>query len=180
MKPKTKSDSAIANVSHSVLFTLFLGVSGLLVLPSAAVATPNLFVCTTFADAVTVVDPNTFATTSILVGDNPIRIAMTPDGSRAFVANTAGDTVSVINTQNKTVIGTISVGHGPQELTVSPDGTRLYVVHQADNFVAVIDATNGDLVAEVTIDGTEAKDVLVSPDNAFVYVANYNNASVAT
>src|SRR4029077_15126449 len=116
------------------------------------------------------------------VGANPIRIAIRPDGLRAFVSNHSDNTVSVINTQTLAeILPRIPVGHGPQELAVSPAGKRHYVVHSADNRVWVINAKNGAVIAQVTIPpttGAEAKDVLVSPDSKFVYVANYSNGSV--
>ena len=186
MQPKTKSDSVIANVSYSLLFTLLLSVIGILLLPAAAIVrgqTVNtyLFVTATDSDRVAVIDPSTGEVTDLIgVGNSPIRIAMRPDGLRAFVSNTGSDSVSVINTQTKAVIGTITngIGNMPQELAVSPNGQRLFVVHQGDSFVSVINPSNGSLIGTVNIGGTEARDVIVTSNSAFAYVANYDLGEV--
>jgi len=50
---------------------------------------------------------------SIPVGDTPLGIALTPDGTRAYVANRGSDTVSVIDTVTDTVIARIPTGPVP-------------------------------------------------------------------
>jgi YVTN family beta-propeller protein len=59
-------------------------------------------------------------------------LAISPDGSVVYVANTGtsqqpGTTVSVISTATHKIINTIAVGRGPGGMVVSPDGSRLYV-----------------------------------------------------
>jgi YVTN family beta-propeller protein len=63
----------------------------------------------------------------ISVGLGPQRIAISPDGSRAYVTNQADNTVSVIDTDAGVVVDTIAVGGAPFAITISPDGTRAYV-----------------------------------------------------
>jgi YVTN family beta-propeller protein len=61
---------------------------------------------------------------NIRVGNRPFWVAVSPDGSLAYVTNlnlNAG-TVSVINTATNTVIDTIPVGTQPFGVAVSPDG----------------------------------------------------------
>ena len=136
---------------------------------------------TTDSDSVAVIDSATNQVVSqIPVGKSPIRLAMTPDGLKAYVSNTGASTVSVIDTLNRIVTATIPTGHpGPQEITVTPDGGRVFVVHQRSGYVAVIDTATDTLVRNVAIDGTEARDVLATPDGRFVYVANYSASEVS-
>jgi YVTN family beta-propeller protein len=83
---------------------------------------------------------------------------MTPDGLKAYVSNHGDETVSVIDTVNRTVTATIQVGvGGPQEITITPDGGRVFVVHQDSGDVAVIDTATDTLIRTVTIGGTGAK-----------------------
>jgi YVTN family beta-propeller protein len=176
------------------LFPLLLAISGLFA-PlatskiyadpgiSAAALVPYLFVTATDSNQVTAVDPTTGQVAQYIpVGTHPIRIAMRPDGLRAFVSNTSENSVSMIDTQTLTEIQPrIPVGHHPQELAVSPNGRRVYVIHESDNRVFVINAATGAVISQVSIPagtGPGAKDVLVSPDSRFVYVANYSNGSV--
>ncbi|GDY65937.1 hypothetical protein SAV14893_053300 [Streptomyces avermitilis] len=49
----------------------------------------------------------------IPVGDTPGGIALTPTGTRAYVANHGSNTVSVLDTVTDTVIDTIATGAGP-------------------------------------------------------------------
>jgi YVTN family beta-propeller protein len=55
---------------------------------------------------------NTVSAT-IPVGDTPFGVAVTPDGSKVYVANLNRNTVSVIDTATNTVIATIPVGIEP-------------------------------------------------------------------
>ena len=51
-------------------------------------------------------------TSTILVGNQPIGIAAS--GTRAYVANSSGNNVSVIDTSTNTVAATVAVGTNPQ------------------------------------------------------------------
>ena len=50
---------------------------------------------------------------TIPVGNDPIGVAVSPDGTRAYVTNNINDTVSVIDTATNTVTATIPVGDHP-------------------------------------------------------------------
>jgi YVTN family beta-propeller protein len=50
---------------------------------------------------------------SIPVGGSPNGVAITPDGSKVYIANATSNTVSVIDTATNTVVSTIPVGSGP-------------------------------------------------------------------
>ncbi len=76
-------------------------------------------------------------------------MAVTPDGTRAYVTNNVGGTVSVIDTATNTVIdGPIDVGGLPLTVAVSPDGTRAYVANSPGT-VSVINTANNKLVTTV-------------------------------
>jgi YVTN family beta-propeller protein len=60
-------------------------------------------------------------TDTVQVGDivalgtntNPVGLAITPDGSKVFVANDNANTVTVITTSNDHILTTVSVGANP-------------------------------------------------------------------
>jgi YVTN family beta-propeller protein len=52
-------------------------------------------------------------TARIAVGSRPEGVAVTPDGSKVYVANEGSGSVSVIATASNTVTATIAVGSGP-------------------------------------------------------------------
>jgi YVTN family beta-propeller protein len=57
-------------------------------------------------------------TATVPVGHNPDGVAVSPDGSAAYVTNDFNDTVSVIGTAAETVTATIGVGVGPEGVAV--------------------------------------------------------------
>jgi len=67
----------------------------------------------------------TYILAHIPVGRNPRGIALSPDGSLLYVTNRLDDTVSVIDTATRQVIGTIALG-GSEILTHERRGERLF------------------------------------------------------
>ncbi len=61
----------------------------------------------------------------IPVGRNPRGLALSPDGSRLYVATRLDDAIAVIDTQKRAVVGHIAMG-GPSELTPERRGERLF------------------------------------------------------
>jgi YVTN family beta-propeller protein len=59
---------------------------------------------------------------TIAVGSHPVGVAVTPDGSKVYVANRGSRTVSAIATAPNTVVATIDVGLAPFGIAVTPDG----------------------------------------------------------
>ena len=118
-------------------------------------------------------------TATITVGASPRGVAVSPDGTTAYVANSFSNTVSVINTTTNTVTTTITVGTRPRGVAVSPDGTTAYVTNNTANTVSVINTTTNAVTATITV-GTSPYGVAVSPDGTEAYVTNTgsNNVSV--
>ncbi|MGZ6780066.1 MAG: YncE family protein, partial [Mycobacterium sp.] len=125
---------------------------------------------------------------STTVGSSPSATTVNQDGTRAYVANTKSNTVSVIDTNpasttyNK-VISTITVGSSPSALAVS--GTRLYVANAGSNSVSVIDTTTNKVIdTNPSAFGTNPISVGSSPSALAVsgtrlYVANAGSNSVS-
>jgi YVTN family beta-propeller protein len=108
----------------------------------------------------------------------PDGVAVTPDGSKVYVANCVGNTMSVIATATDTVTTiTDSSFSAAVGVAVSPDGSTVYVSNYAadtGNTVSVID-TATDTVTTVIRDPSSFNfpwGVAVTPDGSTVYVAN--------
>ena len=61
------------------------------------------------------------------VGHMPVGIALTPDGTRAVVANGGDGTVSVLDLEDWTELARIPVGGEPHAVAIRSDGQRAYV-----------------------------------------------------
>jgi len=105
---------------------------------------------------------NTYIT-NIPVGDDHQGVAITPDGTRAYVTNFGPSVVLVIDTASNTTVGPpVPVGFGPTAIAVTPDGTRAYVANFGSDNVSVIDTANNTVVATIMVgDGPRA--VAISP-----------------
>jgi YVTN family beta-propeller protein len=116
---------------------------------------------------------------TIPVGVGPSGVAVTPDGSKVYVAN--GNTVSVISAATNTVIATIPV-HGtgvPRGVAVTPDGKKVYVANLSDNTVSVISTATNTVIGSPIPVGVEPSGVAVTPDGSKVYVANAFDTTVS-
>jgi YVTN family beta-propeller protein len=124
-------------------------------------------------DAVT----NALDSGHIAAGCEPTGLAITPDGSHAYVANQFDDTISVIDTNAGTVSTTISLPRGTTfaNIAIAPDGKHAYATAQGPSAVIVVDtATNAAVGAPIVVGGAPLG-IAVSPDGSQVYVANNDN-----
>jgi YVTN family beta-propeller protein len=112
----------------------------------------------------------------INVGRGPHGIAISPDGSRAYVTNTFDGTVSVISTTTGTVTMTIDIGLGPTEIALTADGRWVYVVDGFSNGVAVIETATLTVATRVSV-GNEPTGLALSADGAKAYVASRTGIS---
>ena len=78
-------------------------------------------------------------TATITVSTGPRGVAVSPDGTKAYVTNFTTNNVSVINTTTNAVDATITVGTAPFGVAFSPDGSKVYVTNYTDSTVSVID-----------------------------------------
>ena len=128
---------------------------------------------------VSVIDTVTNTVTAkIGVGYYPTAAAVTPDGSKVYVANTdqgntQPSTVSVIDTATNALAATIPVDGAPVGVAVTPDGSKVYV--SCENSVLVIAAAANTVIAVIPV--ARPLGLAVTPDGSELYVGNaYLNA----
>jgi YVTN family beta-propeller protein len=80
----------------------------------------------------------------------------------AYVANSASDSVSVIDTASNTVIATIPDASFPQGLAVTPDGSRVYTANSGSSTVAVINAATNTVAGTIAV-GAAPVGIAISP-----------------
>ncbi len=100
---------------------------------------------------------------TITVGEFPMEVAFSPDGSRAYVSNFVGDTVSVIDTATDAVIATVPVALRPTGVSASPDGARVYVVSGVTNRISVIDTASNAVGATITTPTSLSDNIVFHP-----------------
>jgi YVTN family beta-propeller protein len=124
-------------------------------------------------------------TTTIPIGSGtnpsalPSAIAVTPDGTRAYVTNLNPDNVSVIDTARRTVIAKMPVGVLPSGVAVTPDGRLAYVTNACGagpacsypGTVSVVDTATNQVVGNIQV-GSFPRGLAITPDGKQVYVAN--------
>jgi DNA-binding beta-propeller fold protein YncE len=96
---------------------------------------------------VSVVDLKTAQRREVFVGLHASALAVAPDGRHVVCANSAGDTLSILDAAAGDVVDTAWTkrtpadlyGAMPNALAFAPDGERLYVCNGAQNAVAVMD-----------------------------------------
>ena len=105
-------------------------------------------------------------------------LALTPNGAYAYVTNSGGTTVSVIDTSTNAVTATVTVGSEPVGVAVTPNGAYAYVTNYGSKSVSVISTATNAVTATVTVED-EPGGVAVTPNGAYVYVANLGSNSVS-
>lgn len=109
---------------------------------------------------------------TIPVGRNPASVAITPDGSRAYVTNEGTRTLSVIDTATNTVATTVPVG-AATGVVITPDGARAYARNNGGDGVSVIDTATNTVAATIPLpwSGSSAS-IAIAPNGAHVYATS--------
>jgi YVTN family beta-propeller protein len=104
-------------------------------------------------------------------GRGPLPIAITPNGSRAYVTFQSGET-GVIDTTTNGLLPYINATPGYFGIAINPAGTQAYVTNFVDSSgVAVIDIATNTVIDRIST-GTASTGVAFTPDGTRAYVAN--------
>src|SRR5689334_22945825 len=105
-------------------------------------------------NSVTLFDVNNDANKKLVevpVGQEPNGVAILPNGTRAFVANTVSGTVTVLAINRNSprparYVADIRVGTEPYALVLTPNGKKLYVANARSNNISVIDPNTARVI----------------------------------
>ncbi|MDG4668016.1 beta-propeller fold lactonase family protein [Mycobacterium sp. 236(2023)] len=114
---------------------------------------------------------------TIGTGAFPFGVAVLPNGTRVYVANSDYDDVSVIDTATNSVVGQVPMGgYAVRRLIMNPNGSRLYALGSSNVFV--IDTATDTLIGKPI--SVYAKDAAITPDGSRLYITDGNwNGSVS-
>lgn len=143
---------------------------------AAAQSTPSTTCVGYVSDSGTIVpiDLETGALgTPIRVGPRPGSIAVTRDGTTAYVANRGDNTVTPVDLTTQTAGTPIPVGASPSSVAITPDGTTAFAVTStdftSDMFLVSIDLASQSAGAPIPLPA-RAHDLAITPDGATVFI----------
>jgi YVTN family beta-propeller protein len=143
----------------------------------------TLYFADTGNDMVSIIDAATLnpkdynpTETDIHVGINPGYLAVTPDGSQLWVADTGPQTgpgspteIEVISTATDKVTATLPLPSAPAQIAFSPSGGTAYVTTAAGLWIF---NTATEQVTDIISGLGDPHGIAVSPDGSTVYVTN--------
>jgi YVTN family beta-propeller protein len=144
-------------------------------LPTTHALGQTVYVANAAGQSVSVIDPQTGATLAppIPVGKAPLAIAISPDGSRAVVANYFSGDVSIIDTSTDRTIGTVPVQYEPGDVAIAPNGT--VVVASGSNIdigaISMIDLATERVVGKPIPYEHRVHGLAITPDGRTALVA---------
>lgn len=134
-----------------------------------------LAVCISFDDQLLLID--TATRTEIVrvpVGDFPYRVAWKPDGTRAYVINSFGNNVSVVNVAGagSSTIATVPGMSFPATVDVDASGSYVYVTDAGSTSpaVRVIDAATNTVVQTIPMTGRSVRSSYLSNLEGVLYL----------
>jgi len=107
----------------------------------------------------------------------PSALALSPDGSRLYVADQGTQSLVVVATATNTTVASIPGMNAPTNVAVSPDGTRVYVA-DLGGYVSVIDTATNTISGTVT-GLSSAGAMAFSPSGTRAYIVDPIAAGVS-
>src|SRR5262245_50399953 len=163
-----------------VVATVLVGLLALQANPAAA-GSFRVYVVNAGDENVVVFDTDTLQRVGapLPVGQGPVAIAISPDGSRAYVVNNTGDNVLLL--LPPTLPPTfIPVGSRPTSITITPDGAYAYVTNFLSDSVSVIATATSQIIKVIPLaSGSSPAGIAITPDGTRAYVTNLHAASVS-
>ena len=161
---------------------------------ASAQAQPFVYVTNAASNSVSQYDATGGALTplappTVPTGNQPIGVAVSPDGKSVYVVNQSDDTVSqydigVAGALTLKTPATVSTGSGPVFVAITPDGKSVYVTNRGGTVSQYDVGSGGALTPKtptmVSTGGSGlAPTVAVSPDGKSAYVSNGGASTVS-
>ncbi len=101
---------------------------------------PLMYATIPTQNSIAIINTNTLAASTVFVGSRPTNLALSPHGTKAYVANSTTNFVVVFDTQTRTIVNSFLLPEHPQDV-VFGNQNRLWVL--GENQIFQIDATTG-------------------------------------
>jgi YVTN family beta-propeller protein len=137
---------------------------------------PLMYATIPSQNSVAIINTNTLAVEdTVFVGSRPVNLAFSPNGLKAYIANSTTNFVVVLDTQSRTVVNSFLLPQHPQDV-VFGNQNRLWVL--GEDQIYQIDATTGASTGP-SIGGFNggvfvySGSLEISPDRNTLYYADY-------
>ena len=101
---------------------------------------PIMYATIPSQNSIAIINTNTLAASTVFVGSRPTNLALSPHGTKAYVANSATNFVVVFDTHTRTITNSFLLPEHPQDVVFGSQN-RLWVLGESQIFQ--IDATTG-------------------------------------
>jgi YVTN family beta-propeller protein len=110
---------------------------------------------------------------SVVVGAFPVHMVETLDLRYVFVTNFSGSSVSVVATQDWSVVQTISTPVTPHSIVLSPDGKTIYVACYQSHEVAILDVASQALIGTIAFPAQALPyGLAISANGRYIYASD--------
>jgi DNA-binding beta-propeller fold protein YncE len=143
--------------------------------PHCAVIGPKngmLYITTELEHCITEIDPNTLKIVAQIPTGSPEShmLVISHDGHRGYTANVGPGTVSVLDMDAKTLVGTIPVCKTTQRIAISMDDKWVFTADQGSPRLAVISTADSKVDHWISLPGV-AYGTAVTPDGRWLIAA---------
>lgn len=105
-------------------------------------------------------------------------IAVTPDESRAFVANIGSDSICAFDIESGSRLAEIKTGIQAEGIAVTPDGKEVWVTNRKNNTVSIVDTQSLEILEHLDSPAFPIR-VKITPDGKHALVSNASSGDVA-
>jgi len=120
----------------------------------------------------------------------PYTVTIDHKGKKAYVTNSNGTTISIIDIKSNTVIGTIDGFNGPSGMVIKPHGEDKNKIAYVNNYgagddsglgntISVVDLKTQTIIDTIIVDQAPAA-LTISHNGKYLYVVNYVDGNPGT
>ena len=124
---------------------------------------------------------NLSITHAIRVGSVPKFMAMTPDDRYLLVSNWCSFTLSIIDTQTKSVVKSVYLGAYPRGIDITSNGSHAFVAIMGSWDIAKVSLQStsfGEVEQKITV-GRSPRHIIISKDENFLFVTLNGEGRIA-